>query len=429
MKYFLGIFAIIIYFHISSINTTIDICQHFIINKTNNKCKLKSFTLRHFKTSTCICSDLINTRISFTNSTLKNLSNLKDRNWQFTIYYRIKKRIILDKKQLENFNQDFINIPKIPKKFLFRYIKGFDVNSSFNTPISLNSDSYFYFYESSLVFYSNGRPLKTCQDFRQQPKSIFQMLITNNPSSDYVIQFQGIKYQPVCPLAFSNTLFSGNLNLFSLCNTFYKTNIPTFLDLPNNITQINSSIKSLYLSGYGGISLSRRIINPHVFNRTIFFYFYTEISGIEKSLFKSFRYLKTIFMNFDLWKKLYRNEIDWMYDLNANVRVDFNDSAMIRRFFSNGSFLTIWCTPSYRDILDTVKPYIPDEDFCVYGKFPFEQMVFWFFENSIINATKVSCAFVWLVQPRKNLLNNIYYTRPVLEIYRRIYDVCDFKQR
>ena len=169
----------------------------------------------------------------------------------FNIYFKNKKPIILDKK-LDIFDQKFFNISIYLRNFYFSNLKGFEVNSQYNESIILfpesNSHFSFYFYDSSLAFYSNGRRLKTCLDFpSNQPRSLFQMFKSSRLSASYDVYFNDRKYRPICPLAFSNTQILGLFSFKMLSNTFYKTNIPTFLELSENITQINSTISSLLL--------------------------------------------------------------------------------------------------------------------------------------------------------------------------------------
>lgn len=85
----------------------------------------------------------------------------------FEVYFRNQKPFILDKK-LSIFNQAFVNLSITNILLRFRYVKGFDVNS-FNNSLAFFDSVNIRFYESSLAFYSNGRLLKTCQDFPSHP--------------------------------------------------------------------------------------------------------------------------------------------------------------------------------------------------------------------------------------------------------------------
>lgn len=405
------------------------ICQHFVINKIN-KCKLKTWKEASLneQRQVCVCKDM-NVKLNFTNSTLTTISKI-DGYTKFEIYLQNQKPVIFDNK-FKIFDPEFFKIPITGILFLFIYLKGFDVNFFENKSKRINYAPNIYIYDSYLAFYSNERHLKTCIGFPLKPRTLFQVFKSST------IKFYSNKFKPICPLAFANSRIYVFLFL-RLVNTFYKTSIPTFLDLPENITQISTEITSIAYIGLGGVYLNRRIISPHVFNLTKRFHFSLKLSGIEKGLFKSFRQTKSISINRKYWRNLFHKGIEWIYDLNSHVRVDLNNSAEIREYFENDTYLNIHCLKTAEGRTDKLKEIdiFPDKDFCIYAKFPFEQMIFVIFDELHDNFTYKSCTFIWLVHP-KQFLNETLNSRHNrfskfkvnLEKYFQLFDDCDFYQR
>lgn len=394
----------------------IETCQ-FLIKNDYKKCKIRSHS--------CVCSA---TKVEpvLTNSSLqilKNLSNNKNNLLLFNIYFKNRKPIIIDKK-LPIFDQAFFNIPFTLRSFTFRFVKGFDVNF-FDKPFIINSSLPLNFYDSSLSFFSNGRQLRTCLDFPTQPRSIFQMF----KGFYLTTRFYHNKYKPLCPLAFANTQARISFEFFQLTSTFYRKNIPTFLDYSKNITNLNSDIYRLYFSGFGELTLTRRIINSHVFSNTKDVTFFIAITGIEQGLFKPLRNLKNIYFPMESWRKLAHKGIEWTYDLNSDIKVDLNDTALIQEYLKNGSSVNIGLTrASNNDIRTQIyRPpkAIPDKDFCIYAKFPFEQLVYWSFQEINHNVSQISCTQVWLIHPQIPRTD----FQSLFKKYIDIFNKCDFNKR
>lgn len=400
------------------------VCQHFVVNKYN-KCKLKSHNQNYFIKEMCVCKGNIN--LIWSNSTLQTLSKLKTSPYSyfyFKIYFKNKKPFIIDK-NFKFYNQKFFNISIFGKyisyEVNFQNVKGFDVNL-FNENFNQNFAAItFYFYDLSFAFFSNGRILKTCKNFPLQTKSFFQVFKGSNIYQSHV------KFKPVCPLAFVNINIQ-SLRLSYLINTFYKTNIPIFLDLPKEINEINSNIESIEIFGYGGISLNSRIINRHIFNLTSMFTFYSEITSIENGLFKPLKNTRYIQFISKYWRKLFHKGIHWIYDLNSHIRVNIDDSEMIKKHFNEGTNVNIISSLTPNDYVERFFPnFLPDEDFCIYVKFPFEQMIVVYIDiPSTYNMT--SCTFAWLTHPKQFSYFSMY-NKENLKLYIEIFEKCDFNQK
>lgn len=206
--------------------TTKQLCQSFVAHKSS-KCKLKTFSLNHNKVSECVCSG-IDVELRWPNQ-----STFQTPTVRFEIFFQNKKPLILDER-LQIFNQAYFNIKMNLNGFIFQKLKGFDVNSFHkfsNMKLSLTSAT---IYDSTLAFFSNGRLLKLCQDFPLQTGSFLQAF------HFYFVYFDNTDYKPMCPLGFANTKMN-YFYLLKLTNTFYKKNIPEFIDLPNETKNIEAS--------------------------------------------------------------------------------------------------------------------------------------------------------------------------------------------
>ena len=140
---------------------------------------------------------------------------------------------------------------------------------------------------------------------------------------------------------------------------------------------------------------------------------------------------------------MFYNGIDWTNDLNSNIRVTLNDSALIHEFFKNNSYVSITYISLIEDRIYGIKPdkYLPDKDFCIYAKFPFNQMVIVKFYNFDVDIQKMPCTLVWLIHNKQFLIEliSIYskipktpyplYRNLDVENFTRIFNKCDFYKR
>lgn len=372
---------------------TTEICHVFL----KNKCKINKFTFLHAKTYSCECSDL-NVNLTLSNSSYQIIK--KAQFWDIRIFFKLKKPSIIDKK-LQLFNQVNFNISSLSaSSYSFLYVKGFDIDS-FDTISNSQTNDIFYFYESTLRFYKNGQLLKSCTDFPLRPRSIFQAF--NSFASRY-FHFIIPKLIPICPISFSNVRIT-ELNVFGLINTYYKRNILTFLDMSKEITNINSQISSVKLFGIK-VQLNRQIINEYVFNQTFQISLGGEFTAIEMGTFKSMKNLRILKLEAQLCRMLFQRGIKWMLDLNPNVKIDFNSVEKLDEPFYTNSWVMINVID---DIYAEIRRYqkldrhlarrvFPDEDFCVYEKFPFEHLIVVFGFELLKNGSQMTCTYAWLVQ-------------------------------
>lgn len=418
LKIFLHFFLII-----SLAQSENQLCSYFL----KSKCKFGSFFLLDY--SECKCKDL-KINLTITNSTLNNIKINKEAAYSLNIYFKLKnKHTIIDNEFiLLNFETTTITLDP-SSHYIFKHVSGFDVNAFHNT-YSSYSGATFIFFDSYLAFYSNGRPLKTCHNFPEKPRSLFQAFHQGEEVNYY---FNNRKYKPICPLAFSNVDIDV-MSFFLFSSTYFGENYLTFLDLEPSQQQINwlnSSIDFLLLRCEKFI-LTRKTMNPYVFNQTIEILLYGELIGIENGAFKSLKSLKNIRIQFDFYRKLFQRGINWTFDLNSEIRVDLNNSEMISEYFNNNSMVfineLIKDFQLFKGLKKTkIKEIFPDEDFCLYVKFPFEQLVI-FYSEHLEKLTRKTCTYAWLTKYYSVFPKNIIQISNDTK-FPDFVEKCDFNKR
>ena len=96
------------------------------------------------------------------------------------IYFNLNQESILDPKSfplisLEEFARKIIQIKYLNKHFFMRNIKGFEINN--DNSYQITSLIEMRFYETRFEFYSNGKPIQSCDGLQIdgiKPKSIFE---------------------------------------------------------------------------------------------------------------------------------------------------------------------------------------------------------------------------------------------------------------
>lgn len=402
----------------------------------SNACYLKSYKHNHFQPESYkfICQRL-------DQSSTLNESIVNTVNRSFSIYFRLSgENTLLDK------TFDFANVIKISNltSLQFRFIRGFYVGSLYDMSIFSKIPIRIELYYSHFSFYSTKNLLTTCSDLKEkQIGSIFQT--QNVPLKSFLFYRTNFGKSTTCPLVFSNATIEEIEIYDSLVDTFFKSNVLKFSEQTD--TSLNSNISSLVLRKFYLIDIDQRLLDVNVFENLIFLQFYGEIASIERGLFKSFRSLKVLTISALFYHQLARRKgIDWLHDLNSDVRVNFSDPIQLesgvlqkQRIVFDLTSSTPWHGISFDLKNLKIKNMFRDEDFCLYARFPLEQAVVLHYDRWLVDRTR-PCTFVWLIQHTL-----IYYEyskdmfifdtdwRPWLK--RLAYNLtnqikaCDFKQK
>ena len=297
-------------------------------------------------------------------------------------------------------------------------IKGFDVNflgRNYNNTWENSSIFTIALSDCRLSFYHNKRKINSCQDFIDfnitQIASIFQIAFYEY---DYTkeIELKNIEYKgTICPLVFQNGKFI-HLTLIDLADSFYKKNVLTF---PNETyPHLNSSIKGIELHNCYNIKIDSKMLHQSVFYNLRSLSIVTgSLKSISGNVFKNFNHFYILMMNPRIFRKInHKQGIEWIRQMNFGLNVNFSKepSDEDHKHFSRTKVIQFTRTVfnKYKD----TSPYkvllpelLPDEDFCLYADFPFNQLVIVIESyNDMLRGTRnvefleVTCTYLWLVQ-------------------------------
>ena len=333
----------------------------------------------------------------------------------------------------------------------FYNVRGFDIDLSYDaksrSTIENNPDvSTFLCVACRMDFYSNGKLIKSCEDIFQSNystmMSIFQMKLNKHKEFALVES----EYETnLCPLVFENAEIY-HFYLIGLVDSFYKKNVLTFTN--DVFTSLNSSIYALELNKVENIHLDLNLLNPSVFYQLNEIFIYGSLKSIDKSLFTTFPYLKIIHFHSPYFRKLIHESgmIDWIHEINKNQsKIDVGNLSQIYEIDKNEiiiKFVAIECSSETQE--EPLFKVFPDEDFCIYKDFPFDQLVVliqFCDTNELIELTKTdefTCTYLWLNQYLEfyneyYTMTNIttpYFMKKILESKRfRERSKCNFEQR
>ena len=325
----------------------------------------------------------------------------------------------------------------------FWNLNGIDVdifgnNLSSNNSYMTSPSDFIELANSRLDFYHNKRKLNTCRDFIDlnitQIRSIFQLKKTN--SNWKYIRLGNLKNNrySICPLVFTNSMID-QLELIEIMDTFYKTNALQFTN--ETFGNLNSQISRLYMLQVINLNLDSNLLNPSVFEniKKITIEFGT-LRSIDGRIFKTLKELTAIEMEERIFRKInHRQGIEWIKQINREVYVDLSNISSID---SNRQIVLIH-GQNYHIV--KVSKTFPDQDFCLYVDFPFDQLVIISYQliyDEIIIDTNLSCTFLWLVQYYENYYKLIFesntFTRSLRKVIRSIDLInskmkCSFEER
>ena len=329
--------------------------------------------------------------------------------------------------------------PSIRKKVKLWNLKGFDVDIR-NVKNESEDNFIFSFSNCRLDLYHNKKRINSCQDIYDLNITRIESIFQRNP---YDLYLRNIDYNQniICPLIFNNTDIS-LLTFRDMFNTFYKRNVVKFSN--ENITRFECNIFSFNLENLHDINLDLNILNPSILKYTkritISSISSSSLNSIDEGVFKHLNKLSQIMINSFIFRKInHKQGITWIKQLNHGINV--NLSGFIP---DNTSHKEIMLTGSYkyqkRILIDRI---FPDEDFCIYIDYPFNQLVILYecrqkmYFTKSLSLSELTCTYLWLIQYFENLNNLIsdenlykYYFRSVLNTtaFKSI-SKCNFEHR
>ena len=315
-------------------------------------------------------------------------------------------------------------------------LKGFDINFLGEKKYSFdkNYEPNIYINNCLLDFYHNKKKLNSCQDFLDsnvtEIKSIFQQMYQGNKTT-YIFELKNVEYkQKTCPIVFKNSRIK-YLMIEKLIDTFYKKNVLTFSNEVN--TELNSKITRLNFIDSVNINLDLNIIHPSVFNYTKEIFIinnYNSLNSISGDIFEHLKNLKTISLNGFIFRKIsHKQGIKWIRQWNNDLNVNLSNILEIC-----SSFKEIKITTSLEGL--TLSQVFPEEDFCVFVDFPFNQLIIIYNENLYKNEKFTStCTYLWLIQYYRQY-QKIYKDTQSFDLMKIVnssefksISKCDFEQK
>lgn len=294
---------------------------------------------------------------------------------------------------LKGFELDFINYPP---------------NNRQNTILLEQTQTripYFDCVKCKIEFYSNRSHLKTCQDIidSYSGRNVSIRSLFQTTRGNIIVLLHSDFKTALCPLVFMNSNIS-TLLIVGLSNTFYKRNI---LNIENRtFDNLNSNIESMQIGKTENINVDSNLLNPSVFRNLMSVYFTGPINMIDGNSFKALENLKTVSFSKEHYKDIiHKNGIEWMRVFNEHLDVDLSNFTQLEENYYKRSHILISRISSGYEI--RLSKILPDEDFCLYKDFPFNQLVvlmeYSFFDPmlkflNLSDYTYYSCTYLWLTQ-------------------------------
>lgn len=215
---------------------------------------------------------------------------------------------------------------------------------------------------------------------------------------------------PVSPRVFANSRI-GRLTISGMYNYFLQRNMLSFVNetIIDRPKSLNANIHTVYLIRVENMILDLRFFNPLVFKQLVFIQIMERFVRIEPDVFQNLKRLRKLEMNARHYcNPIRRHGIAWIRSINSDLNVNLSNKTdvlehMVKRYFQ------LQLRVLYNK---TVRDYFPDEDFCLYGQFPFGQLVVFTlnFESHVIKSLfigsfdpnewvgKLTCTFEWLIR-------------------------------
>lgn len=316
----------------------------------------------------------------------------------------------------------------------FINLKGFDLNIEKTTTMSTttskiienHSISSISFINCRLVFYADStRRVRSCVDVRSSNvttiRSIFQISMASARNGLEILLKNCEFKDRVCPCVFRNANIRW-LHVYNLVDSFYRRNVLEFWndeddddDDSMSIDKLNSTVSMLFLDKIDNVDLDTRLLNPRVFASLESVDVRGYVRAVSSTLFDSLPNLRIVNFRTTHFRKLAHNSggIEWIRRMNAHLRVNMSNRTEVSLKSSEYMYVLLSCEQVFQEA--SMSEIFPDEDFCIYAKFPFDQLVFLgqYCANSTILANirtlnpTFTCTYMWINQ-YANLLADIF---------------------
>ena len=285
-------------------------------------------------------------------------------------------------------------------------------------------------------FYKGEQTIKSCDDFTNQtsPRSIFQLFSKFNSRTLSLLLTQN-KYK-LCPLIFNNVNFNEVYIIGE--NSYFSQSTLSFSN--ETFDKLNSSISDIFVY-VENVDLDFRFLHPSVFQNMRVLVIKSKVRSIKANLFRSaFKSLRQIDCEAEHFRSLnHIAGIEWIKSINNDLAfLNLSDIYQIYEHLPRSKFILLNClnnavTPSMADVF-------PDEDFCLYKDFPFNQLVILIHgctSRTFLYADrrKLTCTYLWLIQHYRsfNFDPDFPYFEHIITLVKsvefRSVSKCNFKSR
>ena len=241
----------------------------------------------------------------------------------------------------------------------------------------------------------------------------------------------------VCPYVFINSRLD-QLLFDQITNSLIFKNRLQFIQIDENeFPSIGLNIEgpeSLELNIFFE-ELTKEILCPQIFRDTKVLQITGSLNKIQTDLFQDFTKIELIFLKLDSLRLFFHQGIEWMSYLNRDLKNHDIKSNLNRIIIL--TFMEIY----FEDIV--TKFTYPDEDLCLFRKFPHKQLIIPSFP--ILDEIECSCTLIWLTQNYNLILDHFnsdvkllnYYEIYIknfsvircMKNYSLLFDLCRFEEK
>lgn len=308
-------------------------------------------------------------------------------------------------------------------------VKGFDIFNYNDLTFQNSTLSTIQLSNSRLDIYNSNRKISSCQemiDLNQTRISISQIPIFYFLKDNGRILIDDLQQNEanICPLLFRNKKIN-RLTFMNMIDTFYKSNILSFSN--ETFPMLNSKILRLDLAKVRNINLDLNLVHPSVFNTTSMMGILGEsFISFNSEVFKRLNKLRFIEINPKVFRMINRKQgIEWIRQMNRDLNVSLRNISSADNLVPVEICFMAENQPEY-----LISRLFPDEDFCIYVNYPFNQFVIAY--KYELKQELITCTYFWLAQYCEyynNYLNNMHTIKSnyiVLYLYRLL-NLSDFK--
>jgi hypothetical protein len=313
------------------------------------------------------------------------------------------------------------NLTSFRKFVLFHKIKGFDF---YDRNLSLNhenlEDYSINFYDSMFDFYLNGTKLVACSanyTFFNYFGSIQTLVFNKNT----------LYNTKVCPYVFSNTNLK-YLEFKEISNSLIYKNQLEFLPIDSNVSIAIRLVKIQFTLAFEHLTL--KILDKNLFKKLQIITLNGILNSIETNLFVHFHEVNRVILNIENLKTFFHNiGLDWIDYLNLGSK--FNLSHFKRLNRAATKYAVYIEINVYSSIFQPTPYAFPNEDICLFKKFPHDRLVYPLIQfldenqNDLILA-ECSCTLKWLVQNAKYYSADGFSTE--IQCFSDDLNQCDFEE-